>query len=107
MQFLSPAQLILVLWLIAAAAPVATVLINGALVPLAGAQDCQMTRAGEDASGFAASEMAAAWAVDGASKMVVRPARALIFAKADGCPARIPAISVLQTALQRHRPKPA
>ncbi len=34
MQFISPAQIVFVLWLLTAAAPAATVLINGALLPV-------------------------------------------------------------------------
>jgi len=101
MQFLSPAHLVFVLWLLAAAAPVATVLINGSMVPLVGTN----VRAEEVAS-FVESKVQE-------SRVQSRPRASIAHGGEDVGPLGFGlwtspvSSSVLHTELQRHRPRVA
>jgi hypothetical protein len=124
MQFVAPAQIFLVLWLLAATAPAATALVNGSLIALSDAQSTDfppLFHKGDDQDATAADErftfLDAACGSDVASL--------IFFALANGDRPHVPgtsedatfhfpgeqpialSTSVLQTAVQRHRPKVA
>ena len=107
MQFLSPTQLILVLWLLATVAPAATVLLNGSMVPLpALALETSLSHfTGMDRTVKRSTAPV---------QVAARQRRVAPFSKAkvavqlstgtvEVAPA--PAVSVVETAVQRRRPK--
>jgi uncharacterized protein (DUF58 family) len=102
MPFLSSAQFVLVLWLLLAAAPMATVLLNGSVVVFAPAAEvtrtapAQATEQGGEVSAVAARPRREIAAGRGA---------AVVFAAAGLATGELAAASVVETALQRHRPR--
>jgi hypothetical protein len=103
MPFLSSTQFILVLWLLVAAAPMATVLLNGSLVVFAPAAEVARTSlAGAAEEG---SEVRTVASHQPGARPVVQSAPALVGASAALDSGELPAASVCHTALQRHRPR--
>jgi hypothetical protein len=125
MQFVAPAQIFLVLWLLAATAPTATALMNGSLVALTDvrSKDLQLLPATDDDSDEAAEGDVFAFidatrATDAAAFIFLalsESKRSLPLVPVQGCitsyaPEKPPIAvshSLLHTSLQRHRPKGA
>lgn len=98
MQLLSPAHLVFVLWLLAAAAPVATVLINGAMVPLTGTNVRIETTAVVEAKTEEAK-------VQNRPRVSIARHEDTFGAWTAEVPAPGISSSLLHTELQRHRPR--
>jgi hypothetical protein len=100
MQFVSPAQIVFVLWLLTAAAPAATVLINGVMLPVSSATEqrlevivskvqqpsrSQVRKQQPSVPLSRGAEDSALWTVGSWSEPITS--------------------SILHTAVQRHRPR--
>lgn len=117
-QLLTPAQILLVLWLLAAAAPAATVLMNGSLLPIASACTSEPRTAKEEEERLE-EELSNEQAIDGAVLWLGANwlcgeygsprsnDNEAIWARVDVAegPRPLPGTSVLSSAVQRHRPK--
>jgi hypothetical protein len=125
MQFVAPAQIFLVLWLLAATAPAATALVNGSLTGLidARSKDLQLLPAMGDRADEAAQRADSLTFIDATRGADVAPLLFLALSERDWpqpfiavhetnlCasgeqPIALSA-SVLHTAVQRHRPRSA
>jgi hypothetical protein len=114
MQFLSPAQLVLVLWLLAAAAPAATVLMNGSMLPLTFYGTEETAQPAPTAGKSEASPVKSAQRVAVLAEVWTRSVGTDL--QAESVSGKLPqgqiahpasVSSVLHTGVQRHRPKAA
>lgn len=122
MQFVAPAQIFLVLWLLAATAPTATALMNGSLVALTDvrSKDLQLLPATDDSSDEAAGDdvftfIDATRAADAATLIFLAlsegeghvpfvPSEGTISYVRGEAPIAL-SHSLLHTSVQRHRPR--
>jgi hypothetical protein len=116
LSLLPSSQLILALWLLAAVAPAATALLNGSLVPFPVAESRAKISAREAGGSLAVESKAAKddfsldWLAsdgDGEMQSLRLPDTRPIAPLATGDAVALRDSSVLQTDLQRHRPKAA
>jgi hypothetical protein len=105
MPILSTAQLMLVLWLLVAAAPMATVLLNGSVAVFAAESASARSVRTETAEREDTPVIAEADTPARAERVALEDARPVGFLARTA--EAMPAASVLHTAVQRHRPRVA